>query len=95
MGTELKSLLFGRPNLERITVECYREEGSTTTPFDMMIRNCVSRYHVAEAAVRGGAIQNAKVRLDQHEILSNLRHELQKIRSYIMKQGKGMPLMAW
>lgn len=33
--TELKGLLFGRPNLERVSTEGYREEGSTTTPFDV------------------------------------------------------------
>jgi xylulose-5-phosphate/fructose-6-phosphate phosphoketolase len=32
---ELKGLLFGRSGLERITVEGYREEGTTTSPFDV------------------------------------------------------------
>jgi xylulose-5-phosphate/fructose-6-phosphate phosphoketolase len=32
---ELKGLLFGRPGLERVTVEGYREEGTTTSPFDV------------------------------------------------------------
>ncbi|UKZ79464.1 hypothetical protein TrVFT333_007219 [Trichoderma virens FT-333] len=38
-ATELQGLLFGRPALHRITVEGYKEEGSTTTPFDMMLLN--------------------------------------------------------
>ncbi|KAG7112589.1 phosphoketolase like protein [Verticillium longisporum] len=42
-ATELQGLLFGRPNMDRISIEGYREEGSTTTPFDMMLVNCVSR----------------------------------------------------
>jgi xylulose-5-phosphate/fructose-6-phosphate phosphoketolase len=29
---ELKGLLFGRPNLDRINIEGYQEEGTTTTP---------------------------------------------------------------
>jgi xylulose-5-phosphate/fructose-6-phosphate phosphoketolase len=29
---ELKGLLFGRSNLDRISIEGYREEGTTTTP---------------------------------------------------------------
>jgi xylulose-5-phosphate/fructose-6-phosphate phosphoketolase len=29
---ELKGLLFGRPNLHRVSVEGYQEEGTTTTP---------------------------------------------------------------
>merc|ERR1711939_775229 len=54
----IKGLLFGRPNLDRISIECYKEEGSTTTPFDMMLRNNVSRYHIIEAAIKAGAKHN-------------------------------------
>jgi len=32
---EVKGLLFGRPNLDRVTLEGYREEGTTTSPFDV------------------------------------------------------------
>jgi len=32
---ELKGLLFGRPHLERVTMEGYREEGTTTSPLDV------------------------------------------------------------
>jgi xylulose-5-phosphate/fructose-6-phosphate phosphoketolase len=34
---ELKGLLFGRPHLERISVEGYQEEGTTTTPLAVSI----------------------------------------------------------
>ncbi len=87
-GDEVKGLLFGRPNLHRVSIEAYSEEGSTTTPLDMMLRNRVSRYHVAEAAIKGGAVRNEKVKLDMHEIISGLRHELAKLQQYIMETGK-------
>lgn len=87
---ELKGLLFGRPNLQRISIEAYAEEGSTTTPFDMMLRNRVSRYHVMEAAIKGGAQRNEKIRLDMHELLSGIRHEVSKLQEYIMTNSKGM-----
>jgi len=32
---ELKGLLFGRPNLDRVSIEGYCEEGTTTSPFDV------------------------------------------------------------
>jgi xylulose-5-phosphate/fructose-6-phosphate phosphoketolase len=89
-ANEIKGLLFGRPNLQRVTIECYREEGSTTTPFDMMLRNHVSRYHVAQAAIQGGAQRNERVRLDMHELLSGLRHDIVKTQEYIMRTSKGM-----
>ena len=34
---ELKGLLFGRPGMERISIEGYREEGTTTSPFDVSV----------------------------------------------------------
>lgn len=87
-GDEIKGLLFGRPYLNRVSVAAYNEEGSTTTPLDMMLRNGVSRYHVAEAAIKGAATVNERVRLDMHETLSGIRHDLAKVREYIMKTGK-------
>jgi len=86
---ELKGLLFGRPNLHRVSIESYNEEGTTTTPFSMMIVNRVSRYHVAVAAVKGGSIRNEKVRLDMHELTSGIRHAMAKTEEYILAKGKG------
>ena len=45
--TELQGLLFHRPNLDRVSVEGYNEEGTTTTPFCMMLLNHTSRFDVA------------------------------------------------
>lgn len=86
---ELKGLLFGRPNLNRVSIESYNEEGTTTTPFNMMIVNKVSRYHVMEAAIKGASIRNEKVRLNMHELISGVRHEMAKTEEYIMAKGKG------
>jgi len=86
--TEIKGLLFGRPRLDRISIAAYSEEGSTTTPLDMMLRNRVSRFDVAEAAVKGAAKRNEMVRLDLHELTSRLRHEKQKTSQYIWRTGK-------
>ena len=85
---EIKGLLFGRPKLDRVSIEAYAEEGSTTTPLDMMLRNRVSRFHVAEAAIKGGAIRNEKIRLDMHETLSSIRHDLAKVQELVMSTGK-------
>ncbi|KAF2191538.1 D-xylulose 5-phosphate/D-fructose 6-phosphate phosphoketolase, partial [Zopfia rhizophila CBS 207.26] len=87
-GTEIKGLLFARPSTHRITVEGYREEGSTTTPFDMMLVNHVSRYHVMEYALRGGAKVNEKVKVRLVPLLAELKHMIQKTRDYILKEGK-------
>ncbi|EFE35638.1 uncharacterized protein ARB_05682 [Trichophyton benhamiae CBS 112371] len=86
--TELKGLLFGRPRVDRITIGCYMEEGSTTTPFDMMLLNRVSRFHVAKAAVLGGSRRNEKVRIRQQELLTTLEHEIRSARKYIIENHK-------
>lgn len=43
----MKSILFDVKNPGRFSVHGYQEEGGTTTPFDMQVRNKTSRYHLA------------------------------------------------
>lgn len=45
-------LLHGRPNPERFHVRGYSQQGTTTTPFDMVVLNRMSRYHLALEALR-------------------------------------------
>jgi xylulose-5-phosphate/fructose-6-phosphate phosphoketolase len=44
--------LHGRPHADRFHVRGYREEGTTTTPFDMVVLNKMSRFHLAAEALR-------------------------------------------
>ncbi|ESK95873.1 phosphoketolase [Moniliophthora roreri MCA 2997] len=88
---ELKGLLFGRPLLDRVTIEGYNEEGTTTSPFDMMLCNRTSRYHVASAAVSSGALHNSRVAVYAHEVESYLKHQAQKDRDYILANGQDPP----
>ncbi len=44
-------LLHGRPDADRFRVRGFVEEGTTTTPFDMVVRNRVSRYHLVMDAL--------------------------------------------
>jgi len=85
---ELKGLLFGRPNLNRVTIAGYSEEGTTTSPFDMMICNHTDRFNVAINAIRGGAQFNSKVAVYSHQRCSYLRHLMQKEKEYILVNGK-------
>lgn len=88
--TELQGLLFGRPRLDRVSVNGYMEEGSTTTPFDMMIVNNVSRFHVAKAALQGAAKWNEWVQLHHHELSSELDQNIVNAKKYILENRKGM-----
>ena len=55
-------LVHGRPDADRFHVRGFIEEGTTTTPFDMVVRNKVDRFHLVMDAInncrrtiRGGA----------------------------------------
>ncbi|GAA4733937.1 phosphoketolase family protein [Modestobacter marinus] len=45
-------LLHGRPDVDRFHVRGFTEHGSTTTPFDMVVLNRMSRYHLVLEALR-------------------------------------------
>ena len=89
-ANELQGLLFGRPKLDRITIESYREEGSTTTPFDMVIRNRCSRYDIAQMAIKGGAKHNKEIQLKMQELLEQVRQDMAEAQEYILASGKGL-----
>lgn len=42
----IHQLVHGRPDADRFHVRGFIEEGTTTTPFDMVVRNRVDRYHL-------------------------------------------------
>jgi xylulose-5-phosphate/fructose-6-phosphate phosphoketolase len=48
----LHQLLHGRPRPSRFHVRGFAEQGTTTTPFDMVVLNRMSRYHLATEALR-------------------------------------------
>jgi len=79
--------LLGERNDGRMTIAGYEEEGTTTTPLDMLLANHVSRYDVAIAAIRGGARFNPKVAADAHMMESYIKHAAQKEKDYIYKHG--------
>ncbi len=49
---EVHFLVHGQGDTERFHVRGYEEEGTTTTPFDMVVKNRVSRYHLCLEALR-------------------------------------------
>jgi xylulose-5-phosphate/fructose-6-phosphate phosphoketolase len=44
-------IVHGRPRADRFHVRGFNEQGTTTTPFDMVVLNGMSRYHLAMAAL--------------------------------------------
>ncbi len=60
-------IIHGRPHAERFHVRGFNEEGTTTTPFDMVVRNGMSRYHLCIEALRrgGGALPRSRALIDE------------------------------
>jgi xylulose-5-phosphate/fructose-6-phosphate phosphoketolase len=53
----IHQLVHGRPDADRFRVRGFIEQGTTTTPFDMVVRNRVSRYDLVLDALNNAARQ--------------------------------------
>ena len=78
-----------------MTIASYDEEGSTTTPFNMMLVNKTSRYHVAIQAIKGAAKRNEKVRLRLHELTTELTGRISKVTKFIISEKTGKSSVAF
>jgi xylulose-5-phosphate/fructose-6-phosphate phosphoketolase len=83
----VKQLLFGRPKNSRFHINGYIEEGTTTTPFDMNVRNGTSRYHIIMQAIRLSATHNSYVEVRAPERISHYEYTLLAHRRYILENG--------
>jgi xylulose-5-phosphate/fructose-6-phosphate phosphoketolase len=61
------------------------------SPPQMMLSNHVSRFHVAAAAIRGGALHNPEVSVNEHELVSALMHEAEEHKKYALKHATDKP----
>ena len=80
-------LLHGRRRPGRFHVRGYNEQGTTTTPFDMVVLNKMSRYHLAlEALHRVGGLFDGAAELANHCQRMLAKHE-----TYIREHLEDMP----
>lgn len=79
-------LLHGRKRPERFHVRGYEEEGTTTTPFDMLVRNHMSRYHLLQKAAELACDPATAGRITQFAQTALAEH-----RAYIRENGIDMP----
>ena len=70
----------------------YKEEGTTTTPFDMAVLNDLDRFHlVMDVADRVPKLADQAAYLKQH-----MRDKLTEHRQYITQYGQDMPeILEW
>lgn len=80
-------LLHGRANPGRFHVRGYNEQGTTTTPFDMVVLNKMSRYHLTLEALHrvSGEFEGAQ------ELAEHCKHMLARHEAYIHEHLEDMP----
>jgi len=80
-------LTYRRRNHENLHVRGYKEEGTTTTPFDMVVMNDLDRYHLTQDVIdRVPQLQQRAARARQM-----VRDKLVEHKHYIATYGQDMP----
>ncbi|HEY0939438.1 MAG TPA: phosphoketolase family protein [Steroidobacter sp.] len=80
-------LTYRRNGHDNLHVRGYKEEGTTTTPFDMTVLNDLDRYSLAEAALDFVPSLGAQA----GHLRQRLRDKLIEHREYVRRHGEDMP----
>ena len=90
---DLQQLLFWHPHARRFEFHCYQEHGTTTTPFDMFVRNKSSRYDLAISALRKLEIEKPELKplCDKYE--AEFAELLKEHKKYIHEHGDDLPVV--
>jgi xylulose-5-phosphate/fructose-6-phosphate phosphoketolase len=83
-------LTYRRNNHANLHVRGYKEEGTTTTPFDMVVRNDLDRFHlVADVVERVARLEHVRPYIKQR-----VRDRLVEHREFIVQRGTDLPEVA-
>src|SRR5262249_9130208 len=80
-------LTYRRTNHENLHVRGYKEEGTTTTPFDMTVRNDLDRFHLVIDVMQ----RTPKLAEVAPHIVQRFREKLIEHRAYIAEHGEDLP----
>ncbi len=84
----LKQILFDYyDSNQRFKVNGYIENGSTTTPFDMQVRNKTDRYHLLIDAINLLFKENVIEKSRADDIVKKYEEKLQKHKKFIIENG--------
>ena len=80
-------LTYRRTNHGNLHVRGYKEEGTTTTPFDMVVLNDLDRFHLAQDVIDRVGTLGAKAAYAKQE----LRDRLLEHKQYVHRHGEDLP----
>ncbi len=85
-------LTYRRTNHDNLHVHGFREEGTTTTPFDMAVINELDRFHLALAVIRRVPGLGAR----GEKLTAEIQGKLATHRAYVREHGEDMPeILDW
>jgi len=85
-------LTYRRTNHANFHVHGFREEGTTTTPFDMVVMNSLDRFHLAIAALK----RVRRVQGETNQLIAMLHQKLADHAAFIRTYGEDMPeIRSW
>jgi xylulose-5-phosphate/fructose-6-phosphate phosphoketolase len=83
----IHTLVHGRSNEGRFHVRGYMDRGTTTTPFDMVVLNEMSRYHLAIRALQ----LVPRLRVESSDVIDLFERKLYDHKAYIREHLEDMP----
>jgi xylulose-5-phosphate/fructose-6-phosphate phosphoketolase len=83
----IHEIVHGRPNAERFHVRGFNEQGTTTTPFDMVVLNEMSRYHLCIEALR----RVPRMRQRAPELIDRCQELIAQATAYSREHFEDMP----
>ncbi|MBM3787451.1 MAG: phosphoketolase family protein [Acidobacteria bacterium] len=85
--TLIHRLTYRRTNHNNLHVRGYKEEGTTTTPFDMTVLNNLDRYQLAFDAV----LRVPRLQTEVDRVREWYHRKMQEHRAYVAEYGEDMP----
>jgi xylulose-5-phosphate/fructose-6-phosphate phosphoketolase len=86
----IHSMIHGRPHEARFHVRGFIDQGSTTTPFDMVVRNKISRFHLVMDALK----YVPRLRSSAGDVVDMMKRKLFEHQTYIREHFEDLPEVA-
>jgi xylulose-5-phosphate/fructose-6-phosphate phosphoketolase len=86
----IHSMTHGRANEARFHVRGFKDAGTTTTPFDMVVLNGISRFHLAKLALK----YVPRLRSEISDVIDMFDRKLYEHHAYIRQNFEDLPEIA-